>query len=157
MARMDGDVLTVERVIPAPAQAIFDLLADAAKHPLIDGSGTVKEAKAGAPQRLGLGSSFGMSMKLGIGYSMVSRVVEFEPGSRIAWQSRPPGLVGRFAGGRIWRYELEPLGERTRVRESWDLSEDRQRALLRLGGLPERTRQNMEKTLARIETLLASG
>lgn len=151
---MQGNVVTVERVIPAPPEAIFGLLSDAAKHPLIDGSGTVKAAKADAPQRLSLGSSFGMSMKLGIGYSMVSRVIEFDLNSRIAWQSRPPGALGRLAGGRIWRYELEPVDGGTRVRESWDLSEDRQRALLRLGRLPERTRQNMEKTLERIEELL---
>ena len=80
---MDGDVVTVERVIPAPPAAIFDLLADAAKHPLIDGSGTVKQAKAGSPQRLSPGATFGMSMKVGIPYSMVNTVIEFEPNRRI--------------------------------------------------------------------------
>jgi len=52
---MDGDVVTVEKVIPAPADAIFALLADPARHPDIDGSGSVKKAKADAPQRLALG------------------------------------------------------------------------------------------------------
>src|SRR5438552_10194483 len=68
-AGMDGDVVTVERVIPARAEAIFDLVADAGKHPVIDRSGTVKEAKPGAPRRLTLESKFGMSMKVGIAYS----------------------------------------------------------------------------------------
>ena len=34
-----NDVETVERVIPAPADKIFDLLADPRHHPEIDGSG----------------------------------------------------------------------------------------------------------------------
>ena len=94
-----GDVETVERVIPAPAEKIFDLIADPRRHPDIDGSGTVRKSKDG-PERLALGSRFGMSMKLGVPYSMVSEVIEFEDGRRIAWQSRPPGPIGaRLAGG----------------------------------------------------------
>jgi len=154
---MEGDVVTVERVIPAPAEAIFDLVADAARHPDIDGSGTVKRAKPGAPQRLGLGSTFGMSMHMGINYSMTNTVVEFEENRRIAWQARPGGVLGKFLAGRIWRYELEPVDGGTRVRESWDVSKDHQRALLKLGKLPDTTRTNMERTLARIEELTAEA
>ena len=114
MADADDDVVTVERVIPAPASEIFALLADPARHRDIDGSGTVREAKAGS-QKLELGSEFGMSMKLGIPYSMVSKVVEFEPDRRIAWQTRSPiGFMNSFLGGRIWRYELEPADGGTR-------------------------------------------
>jgi uncharacterized protein YndB with AHSA1/START domain len=148
---MRGDVVTVERVIGATPQAIFDVLADASQHPVIDGSGTVKQAKAGAPPRLSLGATFAMSMRLGIGYSMVSTVIEFEDNRRIAWQTRPPGPLGRVTAGRIWRYELEPVASGTLVRESWDLSQDHQRRLLKLGPLPERTRASMEKTLERLE------
>lgn len=151
---MQGDVVTVERVIPGPPDAIFDLLADAAKHPVIDGSGTVKEAKLGSPQRLSQGATFGMSMKLGVAYSMLNTVVEFEDNRRIAWQARSTGFMSRFVGGRIWRYELEPVDGSTKVRESWDLSQDHQRRLLRLGPVPERTRANMEKTLERIEDIV---
>jgi uncharacterized protein YndB with AHSA1/START domain len=153
---MDGDVITVEKVIPAPADAIFALLADPARHPDIDGSGAVKQAKDDAPRRLALGSKFGMSMRVGIPYSMVNTVIEYEDNRRIAWQARPPGFVGRFSAGRIWRYELEPVEGGTRVKESWDLSQDKQRMLLRLGGLPDKTRHNMEKTLERIEELTSA-
>ena len=153
---MEGDVLSVERVIAAPPSAIFELVADAAKHPLIDGSGTVVEAK-GAPERLSQGAEFGMSMKAGIGYSMVNTVIEFEQDRRIAWQAKPKGFAGRFTGGRIWRYELEPVDGGTRVRESWDVSQDHQRLFLKLGPLPGRTRDNMEKTLARIEELVTAS
>ena len=154
---MDGNVVSVERVVAAPAAAIFALLVDPSKHPLIDGSGTVKATKGEPATTLGLGSTFGMSMKLGISYSMLSTIVEFEPDRRIAWQSKPPGLMGRFTAGRIWRYELEAVEGGTRVRESWDISEDHQRALLRLGPTPVKTRENMEKTLARIDEVLAGG
>jgi uncharacterized protein YndB with AHSA1/START domain len=152
---MDGYVVSTERVIPADAATIFDYLADASKHPLIDGSGTVKQAKD-APQRLVLGSVFGMKMKVGISYSMVNTVVEFEENRRIAWQARPGGIIGRVAAGRIWRYELEPTEGGTKVTESWDISQDKQRAFLRLGKLGDQTRENMDKTLARIEELTTS-
>jgi hypothetical protein len=94
-----------------------------------------------------------MSMKMGIGYSMVNTVVEFEDDRRIAWQARPPGFLGRIAAGRIWRYELEPVGGGTKVRESWDISEDHQRRMLKLGGLPAKTEANMARTLERIAEL----
>jgi len=154
---MEGDVITVERVIPAPAEAIFDLVADASRHPDIDGSGTVKRAKAGAPRRLALGSTFGMSMHMGINYSMTNTVVEFEENRRIAWQARPGGMLGKVLAGRIWRYELEPVDGGTRVRESWDVSQDHQRALLKMSKLPQTTRTNMERTLARIEELTSDS
>jgi uncharacterized protein YndB with AHSA1/START domain len=148
---VDGNVVSVERVIPAQPEAIFDVIADASRHPEIDGSGTVKGAKDGNPQRLELGSTFGMSMRQGISYPMVSTVIEFEKDKRLAWQSVPPGFLGKLFGGRIWRYELEPADGGTLVRESWDVSQDHQRSFLKMGKMAETTRSNMEKTLERIE------
>jgi uncharacterized protein YndB with AHSA1/START domain len=148
---VDGNVVSVERVIPAQPEAIFDVIADASRHPEIDGSGTVKGAKDGNPQRLELGSTFGMSMRQGISYPMVSTVIEFEKDKRLAWQSVPPGFLGKLFGGRIWRYELEPADGGTLVRESWDVSRDHQRSFLKMGKMAETTRSNMEKTLERIE------
>ncbi len=153
---MEGNVVSVERIVPAPASAIFDILADASRHPEIDGSGAVRKVKD-APERLAEGSVFGMSMHLGVNYSMVNTVIEFEKDRRIAWRSGPRGALGKLVAGRIWRYELEPVEGATRVRESWDISRDHQRALLKLGPLPRHTRSNMEKTLARIEELTAGA
>ena len=150
---MVGDVVSVERVIPAGPASIFALLADAARHPEIDGSGTVKQVKPGAPRTLSLGATFGMSMQQGMKYSMVSTVIEFEPERRIAWQSRPGGFVGKFVAGRIWRYELEPVEGGTRVRESWDISEDHQRIFLRHDKVTTATRDNITRSLARLEEL----
>jgi uncharacterized protein YndB with AHSA1/START domain len=149
------DVVSVERLIPAPAAEIFALLDDASRHRDIDGSGTVREVR-GDPEPLTLGSRFGMSMRMGVPYSMVSTVVEYEPDRRIAWQTRGPTPLGRFVAGRIWRYELEPVEGGTIVRESWDIRSESPftKPLVRLGA--ERTRQNIEATLARIEALLSA-
>jgi hypothetical protein len=154
---MDGDVVSVERVVPAGPAAIFALIADASRHPEIDGSGTVKQIKPGATHELGLGATFGMSMQAGLKYSMVSTVIEFEENRRIAWQSRPSGFIGKYVAGRIWRYELDPVEGGTLVRESWDISQDHQRIFLRLGGLPEKTAANMAKTLGRIEEIVTAA
>jgi len=151
-------VVSTERIIATPPEAIFDLIADASRHPDIDGSGHVKQVKAGGPERLSEGSTFGMSMHMGIGYSMVNTVIEFEDNRRIAWQAQLSGFLGKWIGGRIWRYELEPVEGGTRVRESWDISRDHQKAFLRRSSkLAEETRSNMDKTLARIEELTAAA
>jgi uncharacterized protein YndB with AHSA1/START domain len=141
----------VERTIPAPPEAIFALISDPDRHQEIDGSGTVVKAKQGS-QRLELGSRFGMSMKLGIPYSMVSTVVELDEPRLIAWQTRGPGNLG---GGRIWRYELEPVEGGTLVRESWDISQESFLSKWMVKGLGEKTRKNMAATLERIEAVLA--
>jgi len=149
-----ADTETVERVIPAPPETIFALLADPSRHPDIDGSGSVRAAKNN-PARVKLGDKFGMSMRLGVPYTMVSEVIEFEDGRRIAWQSRPPGVFGKVSGGRIWRYELEPVDGGTRVRETWDISQERgTKMLLRNPKVHEHTRDAMTKTLEKIEKLV---
>jgi len=151
---MANDVESVERVIPAPSDKIFELLADPRRHPDIDGSGSVRRAKE-CPERLALGSKFGMAMKLGVPYSMESEVIEYDENRRIAWQTRPPTPLGkRVAGGRIWRYELEPTDGGTRVRESWDISQERMKAIVRPAR--KRTRQAMLDTLERIEALVTA-
>jgi hypothetical protein len=150
---MDGNVVSTERIVPAAPEAIFDLVADASRHPDIDGSGAVRQVKPGGPERLSLGATFGMSMHMGMGYSMVNTVIEFEENRRIAWQAQLAGFLGKFIGGRIWRYELEPVEGGTRVRESWDISKDHQRAFLRNDKVAGSTKSNMDKTLARIVEL----
>jgi len=148
------DVVSVERVIPAPAAAIFAVISNPARHHEIDGSGTVREAKDVSDEQLGLGSTFGMSMKMGIPYSMVSTVIEFEPDRRFAFQTRPPAPFTKLGGGRIWRYELEPVEGGTLVRESWDISEERVKFVVRPAA--NKTRENMTKTLERLESVVTA-
>ena len=152
----DQDVVSVERVIAAPADTIFELLANPDRHHDIDGSGSVGDSKQSSG-RLTMGSRFGMSMRLGVKYSTHNVIIEFDEGKRIAWQTGPTGLQGRLFGGRIWRYELEPAadGTGTLVRESWDISQEKGpvKGILRTGKAKEHTRASMQKTLENIAKL----
>ena len=112
----------------------------------------MRDAKNVPSEPLHLGSTFGMSMKAGIPYSMVNTVIEYEPDRRIAWQTRPPGVFGKLFGGRIWRYELEPTDGGTLVRETWDITQERGKQVVR--GAAKHTRQSMEQTLERIDALV---
>src|SRR5262245_46447710 len=143
----ERDVVSVSRVINASPEVIFSLLADPSRHQDFDGSGTVREAKE-QPERLRLGSTFGMSMKQGMSYSMVNEVVEFEDNRRIAWQPHMKAFAW-VSGGRIWRYELEPVDGGTRVTETWDISKEKSKFFVRAAG--KKTRANMDATLARID------
>jgi uncharacterized protein YndB with AHSA1/START domain len=151
----DVERLTIERLISAPPGRIFDLLADPSRHHEIDGSGAVRQPRSN-PQRLTLGATFVMSMKMGIAYSTVSTVVEFEEDRRIAWQTFSTiNWIARWGGGRIWSYDLHPdrSGTRTLVRETWDISQEAARSKRNLN--KDRTRRYMsramERTLLRLE------
>jgi hypothetical protein len=150
---MGEKVVSVERVIRAPAGAIFAIVADASRHPEIDGSGSVKRAKEDAPEHLALGSTFGMSMKAGVPYTMTNTVIDFEQDRRIAWQTVLAGPLGRFIGGRIWRYELEETPDGTEVTETWDITQDKQRFVLKVGAVGKQTAEAMTKTLERLAEL----
>ena len=138
--------MSVERVINAPASEIFALVADAGKHASFDGSGTVQHATQES-MPLAKGSKFGMSMRWGLPYRTTNTVVEYEPDRRIAWQTT---MLGGLVGGRIWRYELEPADGGTLVRETWDISRDKQALILKNTGMPKQAEQGMRATLERI-------
>jgi uncharacterized protein YndB with AHSA1/START domain len=134
--------ISVSRVVDAPAGRIFDLLADPASHPLIDGSGSVRASRSSGPRRLELGSRFGMDMRLGVPYRIRNTVVEYEPGRLIAWR--------HFAGHR-WRWQLTDLGDdRTNVTETFDWSTSRSPRAIELLGFPARNRRGIEATLERL-------
>lgn len=151
----ERDVVTVQRLIPAPAQAIFALLADPGRHPEIDGSGTVRRARSGG-RRLTLGDSFGMEMKRGLRYRVRNVVVEFEVDRRIAWQTLAPPPLDKLVTGRIWRYQLEPAEGGTLVRETWDIRSEAFPARPFVRRLAGSTRRNMERTLERIDHVVTS-
>jgi hypothetical protein len=150
---MEGHVVSVSKVIDAPASAIFAVVADASRHREIDGSGTVVKLKSGAPHLLSLGSTFGMSMKMVVPYSMSNTVIEFEPDKRIAWKTILSGPLGRFIGGRVWRYELEAVEGGTKVTESWDVSQDKQKMFLAKDKMAADTAASMTKSLERLATV----
>lgn len=138
---------TRSRFIDATPHEVFELLRDPAMHPLIDGSGTLRSARAGAG-KLTLGSEFGMDMRLGVPYRISNTVVEFDQDTLIAWR--------HFSGHR-WRYGLEPAGAGTMVRETWDASRLRHKWMLRLLGFTRTTGPNMERTLERLAAHFAGS
>jgi uncharacterized protein YndB with AHSA1/START domain len=152
-----SDTVTVQRLVPAPPEPIFDLLADPAGHAEIDGGGTVRGARSGG-RRLALGDRFGMDMHLGVAYSTRNTVVELEENRRIAWQTSASGPVGSLLGGRFWRYVLEPVEGGTLVTETWDLSQERwtSKPVVK-ATMTASTRRNMERTLERIEQLVTEA
>ena len=125
-------------VVPAPAQDIFNLLADPRRHCEIDGSGSVKEAKVDAPERLSLNAKFTMNMRIGLPYRMTNTVVEFEEGRLIGW---------RHFGGHVWRYVLEPVEGGTKVTEQFDWNTNRSPLFLKLMKAVENNSVSIQSTL----------
>jgi uncharacterized protein YndB with AHSA1/START domain len=144
---MADKVVSVSRVIKASPEVIFDVLADAARHSEIDGSGMVQNIR-GESGRLALGSTFGMDMKMGpMPYRITNTVKEFEENRLIAWA---------HFGGHRWRYELEPTevdgAPATTVTESFDWSTCNPIAGkgIELAGYPKKHPANMTATLERL-------
>ena len=131
-------VVSRSTIVPAPAQVIFDLLADPRRHNEIDGSGTVQSAQINAPERLSLDATFGMQMKMGLPYKITNTVVEFEENKTIAW---------RHVGGHIWRYILEPVDGGTKVTEQFDWNKSKAPLILKLRKSPQDNAKSIEKTL----------
>ena len=144
---MSAYLVSESAVIAAPPQRLFDIVADPAMHPVMDGSGSVRGHREGNPERLSLGAQFGMEMKLGAPYKITNRVIEFEEGHLIAW---------RHFNGHVWRYIFEPTDAGTRVTEQWDARPARNRLLLRLTGFPQRNRAGIRATLRRLDELATS-
>ena len=152
---MAANPISVSRVIAAPPEVLFAIVADPNQHPAIDGSGTVKSSPVEAGSRLALGDTFGMSMHMYIPYKMVNRVVEYEEGRRFAWTPGldGPSFIGRHIGPVIWRYEFEEVEGGTLVTETWDPTRSKQRRIYAIAGMERQVTPNMERTLERLERL----
>lgn len=134
---------SASRLVPAPAAEIFELLATPARHPVVDGSGTVTGIQDRTPQRLSPGARFGMQMHWGLRYRILNEVVEFEEGRRIAW---------RHFGGHVWRWVLVPVEDDvTAVVEEFDASSSHAPLVLRLIGAQRRNQRSIEQSLDRLE------
>ena len=132
-------------VIDAPAAKIFDLLANPARHKDIDGSGTIQNNISG-PDRLSLGSKFGMAMHLGIDYRIRNTVVEFEENKLIAW---------RHAGRWRWRYEIREISlNQCEVTETFDGRKSISQAWLKFRKAYPWTQMVVAKTLVRLKAVM---
>lgn len=138
----------VERIIAAPRDTLFNLIADPAMHPVIDGLQSVVAPHDTAPDRLSLGVQFGMDMKRGASYRITNTVVEFVEGEQIGW---------RHFGGHIWRYQFADTPSGTRVTETFDYTHSRCRICLKLAGFPRKNKAAMTETLARLDRYVTTG
>ncbi|MHB8378478.1 MAG: SRPBCC family protein [Acidimicrobiales bacterium] len=137
--------VSAARVVAAPASAVFALLADPRQHHTFDGSGSLHELREG-PQRLFLGATFAMNMKIGVSYFTRNVVVDFVENKTIAWH--------HFVHC-VWRYDLDEVPGGTRITESFTYDNPAGLAVMAMG-FPERNRRAMEATLERIESLVTS-
>jgi Polyketide cyclase / dehydrase and lipid transport len=144
---MSAYLVSESRTIAADPQKLFDIVANPAMHPEIDGSGSVQAVHGDVPERLSKGATFGMDMKLGAPYKITNTVVEFEEGRLIAW---------RHFNGHIWRYIFEPVEGGTKVTEQWDARPVWNKLALRLSGFPKRNRAGILGTLQRLDELAGS-
>jgi hypothetical protein len=138
---MSAYLVSESKVIGADRQTLFDIVADPARHPEIDGSGSVRAVRSGGPARLSLGAKFGMDMKLGASYKILNTVVEFDEPTQLAW---------RHFNGHVWRYTFTPVDGGTEVTEQWDARPAKNRFFLRLAGFPGRNRKGIKATLDRL-------
>ncbi|MFC4128527.1 SRPBCC family protein [Nocardia rhizosphaerae] len=115
MYRSPSRVVRATRDIAADAATLFALIADPAEQPRWDGNDNLAQAKPG--QRVhAVGAVF--TTTLTNGADRDNHVVEFEEGRRIAWTPSEPG---RTPPGHLWRWELEPVDDRTtRVTHTYD-------------------------------------
>jgi uncharacterized protein YndB with AHSA1/START domain len=136
-------IVSASREIAAPADKIFELIADPAQQPQWDGNDNLAEAPADQRVRT-VGDVF--TMTLTNGSDRTNHVVEFEEGRLIAWLPSEPG---KAPPGHLWRWELEPLDEsHTQVTHTYDWS-----ALTDETRLPRARATTADKLLASIERL----
>ena len=139
------EVKSARIVINAPAEKIFAILSNPHRHKEIDGTKTIQENISG-PDKLILGSKFGMKMRLGVNYRIQNTVVEYEENSLIGWRH-----LGRW----IWRYELVNIGpQMTQVTETFDASRAPliSKAWLSLRKAYPWTQKAVAKTLVRLKS-----
>ncbi len=123
--------VSVSKTIGAPADQLFSILTRPASHPLIDGSGMLREATSDAVLT-GVGDVFTMTMhndEMG-DYEMSNYVVQYELNRQIGWE---PALkaatreedqegIGDRAEHR-WAFDLVPVdASSTLVTETYDCS-----------------------------------
>jgi len=110
-------VVSASCEIAAPADKIFELIADPSLQPRWDGNDNLAEAPTDQRVRA-VGDVFTMTITMGS--IRENHVVEFEEGRLIAWRPSEPG---KEPPGHLWRWELGPLDDsRTLVTHTYDWS-----------------------------------
>jgi uncharacterized protein YndB with AHSA1/START domain len=151
------ETMNVVTTINAPAQTVFDVLADPSTHAAIDGTGWVRESLDGK-HVTGTGQVFRMAMyhenHPDKDYEMANRVEVFDPPHAIAWQpGQGPDDANLEFGGWVWRYDLKPVGPtQTEVTLTYDWSAVPQQIREHIG-FPPFDGQHLENSLKHLTQL----
>lgn len=139
--------ITVERVIDAPVDRIFDLLTNPERHHEFDGSDMVRSADT-ADRIQSVGQSFTMNMhaeRMGGDYKTDNRVTGYADDKLVAWQTAP---AGKKPAGWEWVWELESRGnDSTLVRHTYDWSKVTDKDLLKRVSFPVVSEKQLEESL----------
>lgn len=121
--------LQASRVIDAPAEAIFALLADPARHPDLDGAGMLRGVEGDNPSIIGIGQSFTMNMhqdSLG-DYRMINAVTAFVENARIGWGPKldptcelAEKLADMDVSGHTYTFDLREVEDGTEVTQTYE-------------------------------------
>ena len=146
----ESRVVSATREIDAPADLIFEYIADPAKQPLWDGNDNLGSSSSARVRAVG--EVFEMTLAHREPPEVrENHVVEFEEGRRIAWLPSP---VGGEAPGHLWRWELEPISAgATRVTHTYDWTKltDEQR----MRKARSTTSANLDASLARLDEIVS--
>jgi uncharacterized protein YndB with AHSA1/START domain len=141
-------VVTVSREIAAPADKIFECVADPSLQPKLDGNDNLADAAEGQRVRA-VGDVF--TMTLTMGSVRENHVVEFDEGRLIAWRPSEPG---KKPPGHLWRWQLEPLDAgRTLVTHTYDWTQltDENRLPRAQATTEDRLQASLERLAALVE------
>jgi hypothetical protein len=154
--------LQASKVIDAPPDVIFALLADPGRHADLDAAGTVRGPAGVSPPIGGIGQVFTMSMHaddLG-DYRMVNAVTAYQPVSRIGWAPRldptcglAEEMAGVEVGGHTFTYDLREVDGGTEVTETYEWMSVKDERFLQF--FPRISQEQMEGTLDRIAAAVA--
>ncbi|MGC5025994.1 SRPBCC family protein [Tsukamurella sp. DT100] len=144
----DTRIVSASRDIAAPADLLFDLIADPARQPEWDGNDNLTEAAPGQRVRA-VGDVF--TMTLTNSQVRENHITEFDEGRLIAWKPSP---IGEPAPGHLWRWELAPLADgATRVTHTYDWTQlhDEQRLPRARATTADRLAASVDRLAARAE------
>jgi hypothetical protein len=117
MQTLDHDQVVLE--IDAPPKVVYDLVADVTRTP--EFSPEIRRCTwLGGATGPAVGARFEVVNKAGRGPAWKNRpvVIVADPGREFAF-SRTENAAGTL----VWRYRFEPVGDRTRVTESYEVTE----------------------------------
>lgn len=153
----DNEKVTVERTIAAPVNEIFDVLSNPERHPALDGSGFVRSVDH-ADRIQKVGEVFTMNMQgdhMGGEYQTDNHVSGYAKDKLLAWKTAPAGTE---PPGWEWLWELESQGPgETLVRHTYDWSKVTDKKLLEKVKFPLVTEDQLNDTLSRLATEVASS